>query len=188
MIRFLSFHWLNCITKATSSSDHGNSAGCEERFAMTKAVPLSLLLFAAFSGGMSAAAEKIHATATIAVSKYEPTAYDATGDTKLTMINVEESFSGDIVATGTARFLQAARPDGSASFVGMERVVGTVGGKKGSFILQDVGTVAGNQVNGAWSIVPGSGTGELASIAGDGGFLAKLGEHAMVTLDYTIGK
>ena len=151
-----------------------------------KMVTASLLVLAAACGGPALAAEKVHASGTIAVSKYEPANYDTTAETKLVLINVEESFAGDLQGAGTARFLQASRPDGSASFVGMERFVGTVGGKQGSFILQDVGTLTGDQVNGSWSMVPGSGTGELARIAGDGGFKAKLGQHASITLDYTM--
>jgi len=151
-----------------------------------KTATAPLLVLASLCGGPALAAEKVHASGTIAVSKYEPANYDTTAETKLVLINVEESFAGDLQGAGTARFLQASRPDGSASFVGMERFVGTVGGKKGSFILEDVGTLTGDQVNGSWSIVPGSGTGELAGISGDGGFKAKLGQHASITLDYTM--
>jgi Protein of unknown function (DUF3224) len=67
------------------------------------------------------------ADATITVAKYEPVAYDeaAEGPT-LTRIHVEESFDGDIQGDGVVEFLQAARPDGTASFVGIERVAGPV--------------------------------------------------------------
>jgi len=150
------------------------------------AVAVSVSIFAGLCGGHALAADKVHATGTIAVSKYEPAPYDTTAETKLVAINVEETFAGDLSGAGTARFLQASRPDGSASFVGMERFVGTVGGKKGSFILEDRGTLTGDQVDGSWSIVPGSGTGELAGISGDGGFKAKLGQHASITLDYEL--
>jgi Protein of unknown function (DUF3224) len=102
----------------------------------------------------------------------------------LTRIHVEERFSGDIEGDGVAEFLQAARADGSASFVGIERVTGTVAGKQGTFLLQDAGTVAGNLVSGEWFVVPGSGTGQLAGLRGTGGFRANLGEGAQVHLDY----
>jgi hypothetical protein len=121
----------------------------------------------------------------ITVHKYEPAAYDEAGDgPALTMIHVEESFSGDIEGDGIARFLQAARPDGSASFVGLERVTGKVAGKTGSFLLQDSGTVEGNIVSGEWFVVPGSGTGELTGLRGTGGFRANLGEGAEVHIDH----
>ncbi len=154
---------------------------------MVNAFGVSLLVFAAGTAA-ALADETTHATATIAVSAYAPAAYDAEGATKLVQIAVKESFTGDMVGEGTARFLQALRPDGSASFIGLERFVGRLGDKEGSFVLQDSGKLEGQEVRGTWSVVPGSGTGALSGIAGEGGFQAKVGEHATVTLDYTIRK
>jgi len=128
---------------------------------------------------------RTRADAVITVHKYEPAAYDEPADGPvLTKIHVEESFSGDISGDGVVEFLQAARADGSASFVGIERVTGTVGGRHGTFLLQDAGTVAGGIVSGDWFVVPGSGTGGLAGLRGEGGFRADLGEGAQVHLDY----
>ena len=128
---------------------------------------------------------KTRANAVIMVRKYEPAAYDdpAAGPS-LTRIHVEESFSGDIVGDGVVEFLQAARADGSASFVGIERVTGTVAGRDGTFLLQDAGTVVGGIVSGDWFVIPGSGTGQLAGLRGTGGFRANLGEGAQIHLDY----
>jgi hypothetical protein len=127
----------------------------------------------------------MRAKAVITVHKYEPVAYDKPAEGPvLTRIHVEESFSGDIEGGGVVEFLQAARPDGSATFVGIERVTGTVHGKAGTFLLQDSGTVAGNVVKGEWFVVPESGTGELAGLRGTGGFQANLGEGAQVHIDY----
>jgi hypothetical protein len=128
---------------------------------------------------------KTRANAVITVRKYEPAAYDEPAEgPALTRIHVEEGFSGDISGDGVVEFLQAARADGSASFVGIERVTGAVGGREGTFLLQDAGTVADNIVSGNWFVVPGSGTGELAGLRGSGGFRANLGEGAQVHLDY----
>jgi len=125
------------------------------------------------------------AEAVITVHKYEPTAYDEPTDgPALTRIHVEESFSGDIEGDGVVEFLQASRADGSASFVGLERITGTVAGRTGTFLLQDAGTVAGNIVSGTWFVVPGSGTDQLAGFRGEGAFRANLGEGAQVSLDY----
>lgn len=128
---------------------------------------------------------KTSAKATIAVQKYEPVAYDEQPEgTTLSKIHVEETFSGDIEGQGIVEFLQAARANGSASFVGIERVTGKLGGKSGTFLLQDNGTVESNAVSGDWFVVPGSGTGELKGLRGEGGFRANLGEGADVHLDY----
>lgn len=129
--------------------------------------------------------ERTNATAKIKVHTYEPETYeDSGGGTDLVEIHVTEAFHGDIEGQGVVRFLQAIRPDGSASFVGIERVTGSVGGRGGTFLLQDTGTVEGNVVSGMWFVVPGSGTGELAGLRGEGGFTARLGEDADVTLQY----
>lgn len=134
---------------------------------------------------MTAAGDRARAHAVIAVHKYEPSAYDDRSEgPALSRIHVEEGFSGDITGEGTVEFLQAARADGSASFVGIERVSGTLGGRSGSFLLQDHGTVLDGIVSGDWFVIPGSGTGGLSGLRGEGGFRANLGEGAQVHLDY----
>lgn len=125
------------------------------------------------------------ATAVITVRRYEPTVYDQPDEgPALSRIHVEETFSGDISGEGVVEFLQAAHPEGSASFVGIERVAGAIGGREGTFLFQDTGTVAGNIVSGEWFVVPGSGTGGLTGLRGSGGFRADLGEGAQAHLDY----
>jgi hypothetical protein len=134
---------------------------------------------------MSESAPRTRADAVITVHRYEPSAYDEPAEGPvLTRIHVEESFSGEISGDGVVEFLQAARADGSASFVGIERVTGTVAGRNGTFLLQDAGTVQGSVVSGDWFVIPGSGTGKLAGLRGEGGFRANLGEGAQVHLDY----
>jgi Protein of unknown function (DUF3224) len=128
---------------------------------------------------------KTRAEAVITVHTYQPASYETPDDgPSLVRIHVEEAFAGDIEGTGVVEFLQAAQADGSASFVGIERVTGAVAGRTGSFLLQDSGTVTGNVVAGDWFVVPGSGTGELTGLRGEGGFRANLGENAEVHLDY----
>ena len=130
-------------------------------------------------------ARKTHATGRIDVQTYQPQPYEEVDEgPNLVEIHVSEAFSGDVEGAGIARFLQAVRDDGSASFVGIERVTGSVGGRTGSFLLQDAGTLEENTVEGEWFVVPGSGTGELRGLRGEGGFIAELGQHATITLDY----
>jgi Protein of unknown function (DUF3224) len=129
--------------------------------------------------------ERRHATGTITVRTYEPTPYDRPRDGPvLSRIHVEEEFSGDIEGTGVVEFLQAQVSEGAASFVGLERVSGSLGGRSGTFLLEDQGRLDGTTVSGDWFVVPGSGTGELAGLRGEGGFTAELGQGADITLDY----
>jgi Protein of unknown function (DUF3224) len=130
-------------------------------------------------------ASKTHAAGRIDVKTYEPQPYEEVGEgPNLIEIHVTETFSGDIEGEGVARFLQAMRTDESASFVGIERVTGSIEGRRGSFLLQDAGTVEANTVRGEWFVIPGSGTGELSGLRGDGGFSAELGQQASIALDY----
>jgi Protein of unknown function (DUF3224) len=129
-------------------------------------------------------AERKQARGKINVQSYDPRPYDqVAGGPDLVEIQVTEEIHGDIEAQGAARFLQT-QGDGSASFVGIERVPGTIEGRSGSFVLQDAGTVEGNTVTGQWFVVPGSGTDDLAGLRGEGGFTARLGEGADLTLEY----
>ncbi len=127
-----------------------------------------------------------HASGTIEVTGWAPAPYDELeGASSLVRIDVTEHFHGDIEGEGRAQMLQALRPDGSASFVGHERVTATLAGRTGTFVFQDAGTLdTDGRVDGTWFVVPGSGTGELAGLRGEGSFTAALGEHAAITLDY----
>ncbi len=125
------------------------------------------------------------ATGQIEVTTYVPVTYDEpSGAPKLNELQVTERFTGDVEGEGTVRFLQAQRADGSASYCGIERVVGRLEGRRGTFLLQDEGTVEGSHVSGSWFVVPGSGTDELQGLRGDGCFQAELGQHASWMLTY----
>jgi Protein of unknown function (DUF3224) len=87
---------------------------------------------------------KTHATGRIEVASYEPKPYDEPSEgPQLVEIHVRERFVGDIEGEGVVRFLQAQRQDGSASFVGIERVSGRIADRAGTFLLQDAGTLEG---------------------------------------------
>src|SRR5262245_143453 len=95
--------------------------------------------------------ERISARGKINVKTYEPTTYDQPSEgPALVRIHVSEDFSGGIEGEGVAEFLQTARSENEASFVGVERVTGRLGGKAGTFVFQDEGTVAGTTVSGTW--------------------------------------
>ncbi|HET6339226.1 MAG TPA: DUF3224 domain-containing protein [Polyangiales bacterium] len=119
------------------------------------------------------------------VKTFEPVAYDEPKEgPKLTEVHLTETFTGDIQAESSARSLQAQSADGSASYCGVQRVVGTLDGRRGSFVLQHQGTLQAKQMKTTWFVVPGSGTGDLRGLRGEGGFEAELGRHGAWTLDY----
>ena len=128
---------------------------------------------------------KTRASGKIEVKTYESVSYDEPKDgPKLNEIHVSETFTGDVQGEGTVRFIQALRSDGSASYCGIERVVGTLAGRKGTFLLQDEGTLKGSRVKGTWFVIRDSASGDLRGLCGEGGFEAELGQHASWTLDY----
>ena len=127
-----------------------------------------------------------HATGRTEVKTYSPTPFDEIADgPSLMEVQLTETFWGDIQGEGTARVIQEARKGGSASFAGMERVRGSLAGRSGSFLLQVTGTVLDKEMKAEWFVVAGSGTGELKSLRGEGGFTAHLGEHGSIWLDYS---
>ena len=98
------------------------------------------------------------ATATFQVKSWDEKPYDEVEEgPKLTRARVTKSFQGDIEGEGAVEYLMVHREDGSASFVGLERIVGRVGERSGSFVLQHTGTFEGGTAKAEWIVVPGSG-------------------------------
>lgn len=126
------------------------------------------------------------ATGAISVTTWQPQPYDEPAEgPALVRIHVEEQFSGDVVGQGVATFLQVLQADGAAAFCAVERISGSIGDRSGTFVVQDSGTLAADgSVTGTWTVVPGSGTGGLVGLRGEGGFEAALGQNAAFTLTY----
>ena len=80
----------------------------------------------------------------------------------------------------------AYRADGTADYVGLQHLVGTLGGRSGSFVLSSPGTFDGQAATGTWTVLEGSGTEELAGLTGTGTFTAPSGGEPTVTLDYDL--
>jgi hypothetical protein len=94
---------------------------------------------------------------------------------KLTRASVGQTYSGDIDGNGTAEWLMSYRADGTAHFVGLQTIGGTVGGRTGSFVLDSIGEFDGSTASGELSVVEGSGAGALAGVTGKGRFTAPMG-------------
>ena len=129
-----------------------------------------------------------HATSEFAVGSWnEETFADLGGEAKLTRAGVTGSLTGDIIGTSETEWLMCYGPGGTARYVGLQRVEGSLGGKSGSFVVESNGNFDGGEAKGTWSVIAGSGTSELAGLTGEGTFTAPLGEKASIELDYTIG-
>ena len=99
-------------------------------------------------------------------------------------IRLSETFSGDIDGESPGRALQVLRDDTSASLVSVQRFRGKLGGRQGTFVLQGSEIVENGKIKAIWSVVPGSGTGELSGLRGEGGFEGRFGRDSEGTLDY----
>jgi len=124
------------------------------------------------------------ASATFEVTNWDEKTYDEReGGPNLTRAVVTKGFSGDIEGEATVEYLMVHRPEGTASFVGVERITGKLAGKSGSFVLEHRGTFEGGIAKAVCQVVAGSGTEELAGLRGEGSFEAT-GREAPFTLDY----
>ena len=97
---------------------------------------------------------------------------------------VRKTFSGDMAGTSEAQMLAAfTGTPGSAGYVAIEHFTGSVDGKSGSFVLQHSGVMDKGDAQLTVTIVPDSGTGELAGISGTMELDNDEGQHSYV-LDY----
>lgn len=101
--------------------------------------------------------------------------------------SVVNHYTGELEAVGTAQVLIAGLPEGTTTMVAVERIDGRLGGRSGTFVLRTVGSITGGVAELAWTVIPGSGTGELKGLHGEGGYRTdNLGPdgHADIELTY----
>ena len=114
----------------------------------------------------------------------ETTCREIEGGGKTTRVTVTKTFAGAIEGEGTLEYVMFYRADGTASFVGLELVVGRLGERSGSFVLEHTGSFEGAVARATWRVVPGSGTGDLVGLKGTGGFASAHAESYPMTLEY----
>jgi hypothetical protein len=130
-----------------------------------------------------------HAEATFTIANWdEHEILQDDGGPKVTRANVSMSFAGELEGDGAVEWLMGYHEDGTASFVGLERVVGTIDGRRRSFVLRHVGSFDGETAEAEVRVVPGSGTEDLRELTATGSFRAGMGpdgERAL-SLDYEL--
>jgi hypothetical protein len=124
------------------------------------------------------------AKAKITVHSSEADPYDQTASPALVEVRLTETFTGDIEGDSPVRALQVLRGDKSASLVSTQRFRGKLGGRQGTFVLQGSEIVENGKITAKWFVVPGSGTGDLSGLRGEGGFVGAFGKGSDGTLDY----
>jgi hypothetical protein len=76
--------------------------------------------------------------------------------------------------------------DKTAHLVGVQEITGSVGGRSGSFLIEAIADHTGKSSHGSWSIIDGSGTGDLTGVSGTGSFDAPGGPKATYELNYEL--
>src|SRR5215472_16530126 len=89
-------------------------------------------------------------------------------EVKLARASVTTIFSGGVSGEATAQYLQVYVSHERGKFIGLERVVGSVGERRGSFVVQTEGTFEPGTLRAQWAVVPGSGRGGLTNLRGSG--------------------
>ena len=129
-----------------------------------------------------------HAEGTFAVGAWdENTSAELDGKSKLTRATVTFDFSGDVTASGTWDAVMCYREDGTAVFTGMQRMTGQVGDRTGTFVVQADGVYEGGEAKTNWTVIDGSGTGELAGLSGTGSAVSDSPPGGSFRFDYEIG-
>ena len=108
-----------------------------------------------------------HATGSFDVKLLPQPLANAEAGPLMGRLSINKTFSGDLQATSQGEMLSAGTAvKGSAGYVAMERVTGTLHGKSGSFVLQHSGTMNRGAPQLTVSVVPDSGTDELTGLSG----------------------
>jgi len=130
---------------------------------------------------------KTSANARFAIKSWDEKPYSEGQDLpKLTRASVMRTFTGDIEGEGQVEYLMMYRSDGSAGFVGLERIVGRIGAKTGTFVLQRIGVFEHGLAKESYSVIPGSATGELEGLRGDGSSAVGHGMEHPFSLTYDL--
>jgi hypothetical protein len=100
------------------------------------------------------------------------------GGVNLGRLSIDKTFTGDLTATSKGEMLSAMTTvQGSAGYVAIEQVNGSLKGKTGSFVLQHFGIMDQGENRLILEVVPGSGVGELAGLAGKMAISIEDGQH-----------
>jgi hypothetical protein len=123
-----------------------------------------------------------HIEARFEIANWDETPFDESeGTAKLTEALVTKRYSGDVDGTSATKWLLAYAPDKTATYVGIERIKGTVGGHRGSLVLLHDGEFSDGVATATRRVV--SGTDELSGASGSGKFRADPSGSITLELD-----
>jgi hypothetical protein len=109
------------------------------------------------------------------------------GGIRLTHASGTQTFTGDIDGDGSVHWLMLYRSDKTAHLVGLQRITGSVGGRRGAFVIAAEGDHDGTSSRITWTVVAGSGTADLVGLRGTGQMIAPGGRTGTYELEYELG-
>ena len=101
-------------------------------------------------------------------------------DAPVGRMTIDKQFQGDLVGTSKGQMVMASSPSvkGSAGYVAIEKVTGTLNGRPGSFYLQHSGTMTRGTGELTITVIPDSGTDELVGLRGKMNIIIADGKHS----------
>lgn len=130
---------------------------------------------------------KNHAVGAFEVQLQALEVYNSDVAAGLARMSIDKQFRGDLDAVSKGEMLSAmGNVKGSAGYVAIERVSGTLHGRSGSFVLQHNATMTRGEPYLNIIVVPDSGSGELAGLSGTMNIIIADGKHSY-EFDYTLG-
>lgn len=114
-------------------------------------------------------------------------AMDPGAESPVGRMTLDKEFEGDLVATSKGQMLMASSVsvEGSAGYVAIEQVTGTLAGRSGSFYLQHSGTMTRGSGELTITVIPDTATGELVGLSGRMNIIISGGKHSY-EFDYTL--
>lgn len=128
----------------------------------------------------------IHASGAFEVKLAPQTLSDTDADALLGRLSIDKTFHGDLTATSKGEMLSAGTSiKGSAGYVAIEKVSGSLHGRTGTFVLMHFGILNRGESHLNITVVPDSGTGALEGLSGTMNIINDAGKHSY-TFDYTL--
>jgi hypothetical protein len=128
----------------------------------------------------------VRATAPFTNDRYDEEPYGEAQSAEVSRVHISRTFAGDLDGESAAELL-IAKSEGGGGYVGHDRITGTLNGQSGGFVFQHTGLIGPEGVTNTGVIVPGTGSGELSGITGEGTMLADEDGNHTLTLEYELG-
>jgi hypothetical protein len=127
----------------------------------------------------------LNASAPFTNDRYDEEPYAEADGVELSRVHISRTFTGDLEGESTAE-LMIAKSEGGGGYLGHDRVTGVLDGKSGGFVFQHTGIMGPAGISNTGMIVPGTGSGELEGITGEGTMLADEEGNHTFTLNYEL--